>query len=170
MMNIDAVMGNFLTHVMGGKGHTLNQQELTFFGELSFLLKTIFFVYVGISLRLNNWHAIIFGLIITLLLMAVRFLLIPFVTPKVGLPEKTTMSQMFPKGLVAAVLGSMPVAMGIEGGEMIRDISYSVILFSTLLVSTLVWLSEKSDFVKQFYNRVYGSKRWDYFSGKKPKI
>ncbi|MDR2556702.1 MAG: cation:proton antiporter, partial [Bacteroidales bacterium] len=40
MMNIDAVMGNFLTHVMGGKGHTLNQQELTFFGELSFLLKT----------------------------------------------------------------------------------------------------------------------------------
>ncbi|MDR0762874.1 MAG: cation:proton antiporter [Bacteroidales bacterium] len=156
IMNIDAVMGNFLTRVMGGKGHTLNQQELTFFGELSFLLKTIFFVYVGISLRLNDWRAILSGFIITLLLMIVRFLLIPFVIPKVGLPEKTAISQMFPKGIVAAVLGSMPIAMGIEGGEMIRDISYSVILFSTLLVSILVWLSEKSDFVKQFYRKIYG--------------
>jgi NhaP-type Na+/H+ or K+/H+ antiporter len=155
LMNIDAVMGNFLTRVMGGKGHTLNQQELTFFGELSFLLKTVFFVYVGISIRLNNWRAILFGFIITLLLMIVRFLLIPFVTPKVGLSEKTAMSQMFPKGLVAAVLGSLPVSMGIEGGEMIRDLSYSVILFSTLIVSMLVWLSEKSNFVKKFYSKIY---------------
>ncbi|MDR1974607.1 MAG: cation:proton antiporter [Bacteroidales bacterium] len=159
MMNIDAVMGNFLTRVMGGKGHTLNSQELTFFGELSFLLKTIFFVYVGISLRLGNWRALLFGFILTLLLMVVRFLLIPLVAPKAtNVLEKTAISQMFPKGLVAAVLGSMPLAMGIAEGAIIRDVAYSVILFSTLLVSFLVWISEKSETVKRFYSRVYGKK------------
>jgi NhaP-type Na+/H+ or K+/H+ antiporter len=158
MMNIDSVMGNFLTRVMGGKGHTLNKRELTFFGEISFLLKTIFFVYVGISLRLDNWYAILCGLAITVCLMIARFLVIPVIDKKASLRRKTAMSQMFPKGLVAAVLGSMPYAMGVEGGDMIRDISYSVILFSTLLVSLLVWLSEKSNLVKKFYTFGYGKK------------
>jgi NhaP-type Na+/H+ and K+/H+ antiporter len=50
---------------------------------------------------------------------------------------------MVPKGLAAAVLASLPLQQGVAGGEVIRDISYMVVLVSitltALLVITLPW-------------------------------
>jgi hypothetical protein len=37
-----------------GEPITLNQQEHNFLGEVVFLLKTFFFVYVGVSIRFTD--------------------------------------------------------------------------------------------------------------------
>ena len=58
---------------------------------------------------------------------------------------------MVPKGLAAAVLASLPYQQGIEGGELIRDITYAVILFSIVFTSVLVPVLEKSSVASSIY-------------------
>jgi NhaP-type Na+/H+ or K+/H+ antiporter len=54
------------------------------------------------------------------------------------------MAIMVPKGLAAAVLASMPLQMGIASGELIQGVVYSVILFSIVLCSVLVFMMDKT--------------------------
>jgi NhaP-type Na+/H+ or K+/H+ antiporter len=55
-------------------------------------------------------------------------------------PEKTIMSVMTPKGLVPAVLASLPLQRGLAHGEIILDLGYSIVLFSIIICSMLVIL------------------------------
>ena len=61
------------------------------------------------------------------------------------------MAGMIPKGLGAAVLASLPAQQGVEGGEMIQSIVFSIILCSTILTTVLTFLLEKT-----FFARIYG--------------
>jgi hypothetical protein len=45
---------------------------------------------------------------------------------------------MVPKGLAAAVLASVPLRMGLPGGETVQDFAYMVVLFSILTTALLV--------------------------------
>lgn len=118
----------------------LNQQDLNFFGEAVFLLKTYFFVYLGISVRFGD--ATLAG--VALLMVALIFLLrlpltrIVFRSPEYGLRDTAIVSMMAPKGLAAAVLATLPLQAGIEGGELIRDLAYMVVLVSIALTAVLV--------------------------------
>ena len=50
------------------------------------------------------------------------------------------MSVMTPKGLVPAVLASLPLQRGLVHGEIILDLGYSIVLFSIIICSLLVIL------------------------------
>ncbi len=50
----------------------LDETEKVFFSEVIFLLKTFFFVYIGLSIQLADFWLISFGLILTLLLFLLR--------------------------------------------------------------------------------------------------
>lgn len=157
MANIDSIRNSFLLKIMGGRGHKLNTTEMVFFGEIVFLLKTILFVYIGVSIVFNDLLSILVGLGITIALLVGRTIIIRFIAPEgSSVFDKTIVAMMIPKGLAAAVLASIPEQMNIAGGTMIKNITYSVIFFSILLVSILILLVEKSHPVQRIYGKIFG--------------
>lgn len=116
-----------------------NSNEKDFFSEIVFIMQTYFFVYVGISLQFGSLGVYAVGLLLVVLII---FLRIPSVSLFVGKgvtkPEKAIMSVMSPKGLVPAVLASLPLQRGLNNGEIILDLGYSIVLFSIVICSVLV--------------------------------
>ena len=128
----------------------LEDNEKSFFKEFVFILKTYFFVYIGICIPFSNPLALAYGLVIAAALFFVRFALIAIVGRKNTPEDRLTVSMMIPKGLVSAVLASMPeqanVAAGydiIPGAEIIKHTTYSVIFCSIIICSLLVLLTSK---------------------------
>lgn len=127
------------------------EREKAFFSEMVFLIKTFFFVYLGLSLHLTDWKALAIALGLVVSVIIIR---LPFV--RMAMSAETTrrdaalMTIMCPKGLAAAVLASLPFQKGWEHGELIRDISYGVILFSIVATSLLVFLLESTAFSGYF--------------------
>ena len=157
MANIDTIKNPLLLRIMGGKGHQLNRTEKIFFGEIVFLLKTVFFVYIGMSMEFADIKSLLAGLAITFVLFVGRIVLTRFVMPKTApIFDKTITSIMIPKGLAAAVLAGIPLAAGVPGGEFIRNTTYAVILFSILWVSVMILLVDKWPAMRRFYFLLYG--------------
>lgn len=131
----------------------LNRRERTFFSEISFLLRSLFFVYAGISLQLTNWMFVLFGLSLTVLMYTVRIPITRY-TAAPTLPDKdvSVIAVMIPKGLAAVVLASIPFQQGYDSGGLIQSVAYSVVLFSMVLTSVLVFLLEKTR-VARWYRR-----------------
>ncbi|MEX2369499.1 MAG: cation:proton antiporter [Bacteroidales bacterium] len=132
-----------------------NFNERNFFSEIVFIMQTYFFVYVGISLQFGSPVVYITGLLIVVLIILLRLPGIALFTGK-GVPksERAIMSVMTPKGLVPAVLASLPLQRGLANGEIILDLGYSIVLFSIVICSALVIvLSIKPDFFDGFLRR-----------------
>jgi NhaP-type Na+/H+ or K+/H+ antiporter len=123
----------------------LTATEKTFFSEVAFLLKTFFFIYLGISLQLISGWLIIIGLILTSLAFILRIPAVKLSVAK-SLPIKdiSIISAMVPKGLAAVVLASIPLQQEVVGGELIQNITYSVVLLSIVMTSFLVLLMDKT--------------------------
>ena len=129
---------------------TLNEEERNFYSEIVFVLQTYFFVFIGISIKLDNpWHILMGGLFV-----AGIFLLRPFAAATIGRKDvgprdKKLIMALGPKGLVAAVLASLPLQKALAGigdlrsAETIQNVAYSTVLLSILLCSILVFLVEK---------------------------
>lgn len=157
MANIDTIKNKVLIKVMGGPGHQLNKTEMVFFGEIVFLLKTFFFVYIGISIEFHDWRSILAGLLITFVLFFGRIFVARFFSPKTAGPfDKTVISMMIPKGLAAAVLAGLPLAAGLPDGMFIKNVTYSVVFFSILFVSLMILLVDKSRFIRHTFERMLG--------------
>jgi len=118
----------------------LNEVDITFYREAVFLLKTYFFVYLGISIHFGAPQFALAGLAMVVLVYATRLGLTRFVfrDPEYGLRDSAITSMLAPKGLAAAVLAALPLQYGIAGGEVIRDVTYMVVLISILLSAILV--------------------------------
>ncbi len=125
----------------------VNENERNFFSEIVFVMQTYFFVYVGISLQFGSFKIYSIGLVLILLIMASRPFIIKLFTRKDhSAAEVAIMSVMTPKGLVPAILASLPLQMGLADGEVIMDLGYSVVLFSIMLCSALViFLGKKNE-------------------------
>ncbi|MFQ5996542.1 MAG: cation:proton antiporter [Dehalococcoidales bacterium] len=123
----------------------LSQTERAFFSEVAFLLKTFFFVYLGISLELISGWLIQLAVILTVLVFILRIPAVK-VTVKKSIPIKDAsfMAIMVPKGLAAVVLASIPFQQGITGGELIQNVTYGIVLLSIVITSFLLLLLEKT--------------------------
>ena len=142
----------------------LEPQEKAFFRELVFVLKTFFFVYIGLSIPFDNMSALLYGGLITLVLFVMRLLLIKFIIgKKTPSYDKSVMSLMIPKGLAAAVLATMPeqvnLQRGVEvipGAETIKYVTYSVVFISILFTSILILLMDRVPLLRRFYSFFFG--------------
>ncbi len=125
--------------VFAFKSSGFNPNERDFFSEIVFIMQTYFFVYVGISLQFGALAIYATGLLIVLLIIGFRIPGVIYLTGRnISKPEKTIMSVMTPKGLVPAVLASLPLQRGLAHGEIILDLGYSIVLFSIVICSLLV--------------------------------
>lgn len=123
----------------------LNETEEIFFSEVAFLLKTFFFIYLGLSLELISNELIIIAAIFTAVAFFLRMPAVKLSLRKpVASRDIAVMAVMIPKGLAAVVLAGIPLQQEVAGGETIQSVTYGVVLFSIVLTSILVLFLEKT--------------------------
>lgn len=129
----------------------LSQAERAFFSEVAFLLKTFFFVYLGISLELISGWLIQLAVILTIVVFILRIPVVKFTVDKsIPVRDASIMAIMVPKGLAAAVLASIPFQQGIVGGELIKNVIYGVVLLSIVMTSLLLLFLDRTK-LSDFY-------------------
>lgn len=135
----------------------LNEVDFIFYREAVFLLKTYFFVYLGISIHFGAIGPATVAIVMVLLVYGLRLPLtrVVFRNPNYTLRDTAVTSMMAPKGLAAAVLAALPLQYGIAGGETIRDTTYMVVLFSISLTAVLV-MAYPAPAVRNLYSRLLG--------------
>ncbi|HEX3684404.1 MAG TPA: cation:proton antiporter [Bryobacteraceae bacterium] len=152
-----AVLGNievfhgmaWMRRYVPSEAITLNETERVFLAEVVFLLKTFFFVYVGVSIRFTNYRIAYIGLALTALIFLIR---IPAVY--IGLNRNTPVRDasvaaiMSPKGLAAVVLASIPLERQLPGGETLQAVTYGVVFLSIVFTSLLSFLLERTAMAK----------------------
>ena len=122
--------------------------EKTLFSEVIFLVKTFFFIYLGMSIQFGNLKILLIGIILTALFYFSRLILCRFITSKeTPISEAAMISFIIPKGLAAAVLAEVPMHMELPEEVLatfteIRAVIYMVILFSILLTALLIYTQE----------------------------
>ena len=142
--NIQSFSLSALRDLLRGRAVRLTQVEEAFFSEIVFLLKTFFFVYIGLFIRVANIEPFAIGLGIVVALFLMR---IPVVWGALGKIARgldgALAAVMIPKGLAAAVLASLPLQAGGREGALIQDVVYAVILWSIVGTALLTFFLEK---------------------------
>jgi NhaP-type Na+/H+ or K+/H+ antiporter len=110
-----------------------------FLADAIFLLKTFFFVFLGISVRFADWRLTGLAVGTVLAIYLVRTAIIRLTMPATtGRWDASVMAVMGPKGLAAAVLAGVPTQMGITQGDVMQQFTYIVVLASIVVTSVLI--------------------------------
>lgn len=135
---------------LGTGEHAANRQ-------LQFLLKLFFFVYLGMSIPFHDWRLFALAGAAVLAIYGVRHALVALSTDRRQLTWKHTaaMCALAPKGLAAAVLAGQPKLMGLKGGEIIEDFSFTVVLVSIVITAAMVPAAHVAPF-RGLYGRMSG--------------
>lgn len=134
---------------MDKKYFGLTEKTKEFQDQISFFIKTFFFVILGIVITFESPTLFLYGGILSLVIILTRYVAVEIISlgTDFNTIEKSIMTFMTPRGLAAAVLASTPaVEYGIAGTEMFPEIVFSVIL-GTSLVTTIgtVYMQKNSD-------------------------
>ncbi len=121
-----------------------------FFAEISFFVKTFFFVYLGIIMDFSNPLIFAYAAVLTLGVYLIRPFAVRLVFGREEMEnkERALLETLIPKGLAAAVLAQIAVTAGVFGelaGQFVSLILATVLL-SILFTSILVFLAEKGMF------------------------
>lgn len=152
MGEISLVLNKYIPSSMylkSQKDAFLKSDERNFTSEIVFILQTYFYVYVGISMQLNNITYVLLGLLFIALVFLTRGPVVKLLGQK-GYSKRDIkmMSILGPKGLVSAVLGSLPLQAAMDKGatgaeleqaQTIQGIAYAGILISIVVCSMFVF-------------------------------
>lgn len=127
-----------------GKLISFNKAEKSFFDEIEFMFRTLFFVYMGICMHLGRGGYLLVGLGFVLAKMLFRTVSINYcVSKKVSRTDCSVILAMCPNGLVSAVL-AVSIANRLPAeGAVIQEVVYAVIFFSILLSNFMSYRIEK---------------------------
>jgi NhaP-type Na+/H+ or K+/H+ antiporter len=135
----------------------LKRSEQEYYSEAVFILKTFFFIYLGLSMHLPAKGDGFVLLTIVLIYLSRALITRWLAAGRMNLREASLTAVMAPKGLAAAVLAALPLEAGIAGGEIIRDRTYLMVLGSIVLSACAVPLIERGYFAA-ITRRAMGSK------------
>jgi cell volume regulation protein A len=115
------------------EGDVFDDQMVQFEVELCFLIRTFFFVYIGLSISISDPIWIVYGILLSILLFAMRFVAIHVATIRSQLQDNAeVMSIIIPRGLNEAVLTVMLVSKGVNDAIMLQNITFLVIIITNL--------------------------------------
>ncbi|MCJ8276085.1 MAG: cation:proton antiporter [Bdellovibrionales bacterium] len=124
-------------------------EEMALLSEITFLLKTFFFLYLGLIISLGDWKLVSVGAVIAGSIFITRYLAVRLLFPAkkdYGLMDALSLTSMGPRGLACAVLATIPLQQGIASGDSIQQILFATIPISIFLTATFVFLSEREGF------------------------
>ncbi len=116
--------------------------EEYFYHQISFFLKTFFFVYIGVLIDISDSKALIVGGILSLLLMGARMVSL-WLTKNEEIKNRALVNTMFARGLAAAAVAQLALQAGIPGAEFIVKVAYVTITGTILLSSLRVFFMKK---------------------------
>jgi cell volume regulation protein A len=116
---------------------SIDENVRDFHSQISFLIRSFFFVFTGLLFSFSSFTSVLIGLVLSFTFLGIRFVVVKMATVKSELKEyETLMSVMFPRGLAAAVLASIPLTSGVPDSQVFPEIAFIVIL-TTIIVCTI---------------------------------
>lgn len=104
--------------------------------QLTFLVRSFFFVFVGLMASFGQVEYIIFGISITVAVYFGRMLVGKItLTKRFSRLDKAVTNSMIPRGLAAAVLATYPITMGLPNAEAYPQIIFFIILSSVIITT-----------------------------------
>jgi cell volume regulation protein A len=109
-----------------------------FHSQMSFLIKTFFFVYLGLMITFTQQGAILAGVAISFILLFVRYIavLLSAVGNKTLFRYKGLLTTMLPRGLSAAVVAEVVVASGVPNASSYPGI-IMIVIVATVIVAAI---------------------------------
>ena len=106
----------------------------TFHKLIVFIIRTFFFVVLGLIIHIADYGMLLYGILLTLFLFSIRYFLTKISMVGENKLENDLIAIMMPRGLAAAVLAPIPyIQYGISSAILFPDIVFSVILFSSII-------------------------------------
>jgi cell volume regulation protein A len=113
-----------------------------FHSEISFLVRSFFFVYLGMIVVFESYFLFLLGVLLSSLLLIGRTLSVHLATIKKPhlMKNRKLMSAMLPRGLAAAVLSQLPVVYGLKNAYVYPDVVLTVIMSTVILCTFGVFI------------------------------
>jgi cell volume regulation protein A len=126
-----------------------------FHSQISFLIRSFFFVFTGLLFSLSSFTSVFIGLFLSFIFLGIRFVVVKMAAVKSELHEyENLMTIMFPRGLAAAVLASLPLTSGVPDSQVFPEIAFIVILTTIIITTVGVAVIKKR---KSRSSSIYGS-------------
>jgi len=117
----------------------VNQSIRFLHEEVTFFIRTFFFVYLGMMFSFRELNAEFLTMSGVVLLIIILFRIISTEITTRVYPEKKAEQRMIkfmmPRGLASAVLATLPVAAGIENTESFVAITFEIIIATNILMT-----------------------------------
>lgn len=107
-----------------------------FHGQISFLIRSFFFVFTGLLFSYSSFVPVLFGLFLAFVFLGLRFVAVKLSFLKSTKDSEKLMTVMLPRGLAAAVLASLPLTSGIPNSQDFPQIAFMVIIV-TIIICTV---------------------------------
>lgn len=112
--------------------------------QLTFLVRSFFFVFVGLMASFGQIEYIIFGVLITVVIYIGRIATVRIIlTKSFSKLDKAVTRSMIPRGLAAAVLATYPITMGLPNAEAYPQIIFFIILTSVIITTAGLGTTKK---------------------------
>ena len=116
---------------------SVNECVTGFHSQISFLIRSFFFVLTGMLFSFSSLTATLFALLLCFVFLGLRFLAVKLSFVRSSSKNmETLVTIMLPRGLAAAVLASLPFASGVPGSEVFPEIVF-VVIFATIIITTV---------------------------------
>ena len=104
--------------------------------QITFLVRSFFFVFVGLMASFGQIEYVIFGVLITIAIYYGRTIVGKItLTKRFSQLDRQVTYVMIPRGLAAAVLATYPVTMGLPNAEAYPQIVFFIILASVVITT-----------------------------------
>jgi len=116
-----------------------------FMSQMSFFIRTYFFVYLGLILFIENSMTVIYSVALSLLLLVGRYIAVMFTTfrdPELG-EYGSVLTSMMPRGLAAAIMAQLAASSGIAHASIFPELIMIVIIVSVVVSSVGAALLER---------------------------
>ncbi len=104
--------------------------------QLTFLVRSFFFVFVGLLASFGQIEYIVFGILATVAIYIGRMAVVrTTLTRRFSRLDKSVTGVMIPRGLAAAVLATLPITYGLPNAEAYPQIIFFIILSSVIMTT-----------------------------------
>ncbi len=112
--------------------------------QITFLVRSFFFVFVGLMASLGQYEYAILGVGITIAIYVGRIIVTKTtLTKRFSLLDRRVTRSMIPRGLAAAVLATFPLTLGLPNAEAYPQIIFFIILTSVIITTIGIGRSKK---------------------------
>ena len=112
--------------------------------QLTFLVRSFFFVFVGLMASFGQIEYVIFGILITIAVYVGRMFVGKItLTKRFSKLDRAVTNSMIPRGLAAAVLATYPITLGLPNAEAYPQIIFFIILSSVIITTIGLGKSKK---------------------------